>query len=73
MRQVRNKLREDVSKWIGEHQYVIDQVLTEMTRRCRDVGLYVKRSPRAVERDLLVLVTAQTMDYLQGSPHRVPL
>jgi hypothetical protein len=73
VRQVRNKLREDVSKWTGEHQYTIDQVLTGMMHRCRELKLNVDRSPRAVERDLLILVTVQTMNYLHGGHHRVAL
>jgi hypothetical protein len=73
LRQVRDKLREDVSKWTGEHQYTIDQVLTEMTNRCRDSRLYVDRPADEVERDLLTLVTIQTMNYLHGGHHRVAL
>jgi hypothetical protein len=73
IRQVRNKLREDVAKWTGEHQYTIDQVLTEMIQRCRDLKLFMDRSSRTVERELLILVTVQTMNYLLGGYHRVAL
>jgi hypothetical protein len=73
VRQARNRLRKDVAKWTGEHQYTIDQVITEMIRRCRDLKLYLDRSSNAVERELLILVTVQTMNYLHGGHHRVAL
>lgn len=73
VRRVRKKLREDVATWTGEHQYTIDQVLTEMIYRCRDLKLYVDRPAGAVERELLILVTVQTMNYLHGGHHRVAL
>jgi hypothetical protein len=44
-----------------------------MMRRCRDLKLHLDRAPRTAERDLLILVTVQTMNYLHGGHHRVAL
>ncbi len=73
LRRIRSELRQAVAKWTGEHQYTIDQVLTEMISRCRELKLYVDRPRHDLERDLLVLVTVQTMNYLHGGRHRVAL
>ena len=73
LRRTRSELRQAVAKWTGEHQYTIDQVLTEMINRCRELKLYVDRPQHDLERDLLVLVTVQTMNYLHGGRHRVAL
>lgn len=71
--QLRAKLRSSVSFWTGEYQYTIDQVLREMVQRCRELNLRMHRPPEDVERDLLVLLTMQTMNYLHGGHHRVAL
>ncbi|MCA9269906.1 MAG: putative zinc-binding metallopeptidase [Planctomycetales bacterium] len=71
--QVRHKLRASVALWTGEYQYTIDQVLSEMIQRSRELKLRLHRSTDDTERDLLVLLTMQTMNYLHGGHHRVAL
>jgi hypothetical protein len=70
---VRALLRKTVAHWTGEYQYIIDQVLREMIKRCRERNLRLDRSPRQAKRDALVLVTVLTMNYLHGGYHRVAL
>lgn len=73
MRHIRPGLRKAVAHWTGEYQYTIDQVLSEMIDRCRELKLRLDRPEREVERDVLILVTMQTMNYLHGGHHRVAL
>lgn len=71
--ELRPRLRSAVSYWTGEYQYTIDQVLSEMVQRAKELNLRVLRPAADVERDALVLLTMQTMNYLHGGRHRVAL
>lgn len=73
LRRHRLELRRVVSRWTGEYQYTIDQVLGEMIARCRELHLRVDRSERDAKRDTMVVLTVQTMNYLHGGHHRVAL
>ena len=73
LRRIRREVRRVVSQWTGEYQYTIDQVLTEMIDRCRELGLRCDRGEPEVKRDALVMLTVQTMNYLHGGRHRVAL
>jgi hypothetical protein len=73
LRRLGPKLRREVSHWTGEYQYTINQVLDGMIERCRELKLRVHRPPSEVERDALVMLTIQTMNYLHEGHHRVAL
>ncbi|MBX3422979.1 MAG: putative zinc-binding metallopeptidase [Pirellulaceae bacterium] len=73
LRLIRTELRGCVSKWTGESQYTIDQVLTEMIDRCRDLRLRLTGSEADAKRDMMLLLTVQTMNYLHQGYHRVAL
>jgi hypothetical protein len=73
LRRNRADLRKTVAHWTGEYQYIIDQVLEEMIDRCGELDLRIDRPVDQAQRDALVLVTVQTMNYLHGGYHRVAL
>ena len=73
LRRARPDLRRTVAHWTGEHPYTIDQVLQEMIVRCRQLGLYCDRDRRQARQDAAVLLTVQTMNYLQNGHHRFAL
>ncbi|RIK81226.1 MAG: hypothetical protein DCC68_09105 [Planctomycetota bacterium] len=73
LRRIRVKLRRVVAHWTGQYQYVINQVLSEMIDRCRELNLRLATPARQAERDALVMVTVQTMNYLHAGHHRVAL
>ena len=62
-----------VAKWTGEYQYTIDQVLSEMIDRCRELKLRLSASEDQTKRDIMILLTVQTMNYLHEGNHRVAL
>ena len=62
-----------VSRWTGEYQYTIEQVLDDIIDRCRELGLRLVRSPRRTTLDAVVMLTVQTMNYLHDGHHRVAL
>ena len=69
----RSELRRSVARWTGEYQYTIDQVLSEMIDRCRDLRLRVGDCEDEAKQNVLVLLTMQTMNYLHEGHHRVAL
>jgi hypothetical protein len=73
LRQVRPELRELVSRWTGEYQYTIDQVLQDMIDRCSELKLRMAMAPSRSTTNALVMVTVQTMNYLHSGHHRVAL
>jgi hypothetical protein len=73
LRRIRPELRKSVAHWTGEYQYTIDQVLSEMIDRCRELDLRLERSEKDVERDAIIMLTMQTMNYLHDGHHRVAL
>ena len=70
---IRGELRRAVAQWTGEYQYTIDQVLSEMVERCRELKLRLRSSEEHTKRDALILLTVQTMNYLHEGNHRVAL
>lgn len=71
LRRHRAELRKAVARGTGEYQYTIDQVLSEMIHRCRQLNLRLHHSADQSRQDALILVTMQTMNYLRGGHHRV--
>ena len=53
-----------MSRWTGEYQFTLDQVLHDMIGRCRQLKLRTVGSEREVRMDFAVLLTVQTMHFL---------
>ena len=62
-----------VARWTGEYQDRIDQVLSDMIKRCDALGLHLTTSADRTKLDFIVLLTVQTMNYLHGGRHRIAL
>jgi hypothetical protein len=73
LREVQTDLREHVANWTGQYRYTIDQVLQDMIARCRELKLRLRSSREHTKTNLMILLTAQTMQYLHGRFHRVAL
>lgn len=73
LRRRRRELREIICEWTGEHVYTIDQVLNEMIDRCKEMKLRLRGSELKTNRNALVMLTVQTMNYLHGGRHRVAI
>ena len=68
---IRREVRRRVARWTGIYQYTIDQVLREMTARCRELDLHVAGQEEQVKLDFTIALTVQTMNYLHSGRHRV--
>jgi hypothetical protein len=73
LRRIGPELRRLVARWTGQYQYTIDQVLQEMIDRCRELRLRLHRPPEQVKLDAAVLLSVQTMNFLQSGHHRIAL
>ena len=69
IRHHRGDIRRLVSKWTGEYQLTLDQVLDEMIERCRELKLRAVGHERQLRIDFTVLLTAKTVHSLY-SPQR---
>ena len=70
LRQHRADIRRIVSRWTGEYQFSLDQVLEDMIGRCKELRLRVPGNERQLLTDFLVLLTARTMGFLVGQGRR---
>lgn len=74
LRKNRSELRKGVARWTGQHAYTIDQVLSEMIERCREMRLRLVTDDEVETlREVMVMLTVQTMNYLHGGHHRIAL
>ena len=73
LRKCRTELRRAVSHGTGEYPYTVDQILSEMISRCRELKLRLRNSEDQTLRDATVLLTVQTMNYLHAGHHRIAM
>ena len=68
---IRRPVRKAVARWTGIYQYTIDQVLEDMTARCKELRLRLAVPEDVARQDFTVLVTVQAMNYLHAGGHRL--
>jgi len=73
LHRVRREVRRHVATWTAAYQYTIDQVFTDIIKRCEELQLRLAQSEERTKLDFTVLLTVQTMNYLHGGRHRVAL
>ena len=64
MRRARGRIRRQVARCTGRHEYAIEVVLREMTERCRELRLRATAPTDQLENDLAVLVAARSVEYV---------
>ncbi|MFP5378633.1 MAG: putative zinc-binding metallopeptidase [Vicinamibacteria bacterium] len=64
LRRNRADIRRVVSRWTGEYQFAVDQVLTDMIGRCRDLKLRAVGAERRLRMDAALMLTVNTMNFL---------
>jgi hypothetical protein len=70
LRRHRREIRRVVSRWTGEYQFSLDQVLHDMIGRCSQLKLRVVGRERQLLTDFMVLLTARTMEFLSQHGRR---
>lgn len=69
----RRELRMVVGRWTGEYQYTIDQVISEMIVRCRELKLRLRFDEDETKQNAAILLTVQIINYLHKGHHRIAL
>lgn len=73
IRKHRREVRELVAKWTGEYEFTLDQVLKQMTGRCRELDLRIRgEEPRAVV-DFAIMVAVHTVHSLHRGTEWHPM
>src|SRR5262249_39093495 len=73
LRRNRAEIRTLVARWTGEYQFTLEQVLTDMIRRCRELRLHVAGSERRLRVDFAVLLAVKTVQSLYTRRSWLPL
>lgn len=73
LRRNRAEIRRLVSRWTGEYQFTLEQVLNDMIGRCRQLKLRAVGSDRKLRMDFAVLLTVQTMSFLYSRKNWIAL
>ena len=73
VRRIRREVRSTVASFTDSYQYTIDQLLSKIIERCRELNLRLTDSEEATKIDFMVFLTVQTMNYLHSGRHRVAL
>jgi Putative zinc-binding metallo-peptidase len=73
VRQIRREVRSTVASFTDSYQYTIDQLLSKIIDRCRELNLRLSEPEETTKIDFMVFLTVQTMNYLHSGRHRVAL
>ncbi len=71
--QEKKLIREKVSRWTGQYKYTIDQMLKEVIISCREKKLRLTKSERETRLDLVGMLTAQTLNYINSGHHKIAM
>lgn len=69
----RRALCQEVAEGTGAHQYAINQMLSHMISRCRELNLHASPTQDNALRNVLVSLTVQTMSGIHSGYHRIAL
>jgi len=73
VRRIRREVRSTVASFTDSYQYTIDQLLSKIIERCRELNLRLTEPEETTKIDFMVFLTVQTMNYLHSGRHRVAL
>jgi hypothetical protein len=70
---VRPKIRKEISRWTGEHPYIVDQVFKIIIMRCKYLRLSIPDKPKDLVQDTTLLLVVQTLKFLKEGCLRVAI
>jgi hypothetical protein len=71
LKRERRELTAIVSRWTSEYRYRIDQVLSDLMKRCDELKLHAPRDDAALKFEVVAFLTRLVMDYLHSGRFRV--
>jgi hypothetical protein len=66
-------IRENVSRWTGQYKYTIDLMLKEVITSCREKKLRLTKSERETRMDLVGMLTAHTLNYINSGHDKIAM
>ena len=63
LRRSRTEIRRLVSRWTGEYEFTLEQVLKDMIGRCRELRLRAVGPERRLRTEFAVLLTVKTLNF----------
>jgi Putative zinc-binding metallo-peptidase len=73
IRRHRTEIRRIVSRWTGEHQFSLDQVMDDMIGRCRELGLRAVGPERRLLLDFSGMLAVRTVHFLYSRRNWIAL
>ena len=73
LRRVRGNIIDVVGRWTSEYDYRINEVLKEMTERCRELDLRVARDEAAMKDEMIACLTTLVMNKLHSGGFHIRL
>lgn len=73
IRKERKSISQPVARWTGQYRYTIDLILQEIIESCREKKLYLTRPEEETRMDLVGMLTAQTLNYINNGHHSIPM
>ena len=73
IRQERKLICSMVARWTGQYRYTIDQMLSEVIVSCQEKKLRLTKSERETRLDLVGMLTAQTLNYINSGYHKISM
>ncbi len=73
IRRNRSKIGSKVGRWTGVYRYAIKLVVDDMASRCKELGLRLEGDEVDSIPDFTVLLTVQTMNFVQEGRHHFSL
>lgn len=73
LRRNRADIRRLVARWTGEYQFTVDQVLTDMIGRCRELDLRAVGPERPLRTDAALMLAVNTTHFLHSRRRWVAL
>jgi hypothetical protein len=73
LRRNRTDIRQLVSRWTGEYEFTLEQVLDDMIGRCRELKLRAVGSERRLRMDFAILLAVKTVMFLNSRRNWIAL
>jgi hypothetical protein len=73
LRGLRPEICETVSQWTGAHRYTVDQIVQELSERCRELKLRLALPPREARTQAVIMLTVQTMNFMRAGRYEIPV
>ena len=64
LRSMHRKIVNSVARWTKEKKYTIDQLMKDLTDRCQELNLYLKKNDPASDMNVTSLITSLVMTHL---------